>query len=197
MKALTGYLHSSPHESVEVCPVSFFVLENLMPGLIKNAKHMLLASLGHFGANKQTWLAGLNGPMREYSQQKKILMAVGRLDDAARSGTVSRTDKIDDRLCRIHPIDVRLVFHIVTLTDTGSMRHAQSRLTSRAQAQPSGGTLNGMMTIKFHKSISTGKTSGCCLQRFVRRIATHICAASSSPQKAQACTKHTSDRQSA
>ena len=41
-------------------------------------------------------------------------------------------------------------------------------LTSRAQAQPPSGTLNVMMTNKFHKSIATGRGSGCCLQRIVR-----------------------------
>jgi hypothetical protein len=32
-----------------------------------------------------------------------------------------------------------------------------------AQAQPPSGTLNAMMTNKFHKSIAIGKGSGCCL----------------------------------
>jgi hypothetical protein len=48
-------------------------------------------------------------------------------------------------------------------------RDALSRLTSRAQAQPPSGSLNGIMTNQFHKSIATGRCSGCCLQRFVRR----------------------------
>jgi hypothetical protein len=37
---------------------------------------------------------------------------------------------------------------------------ARSGLTSRAQAQPPSGTLNGMMTNKSHKSIATGRGSG-------------------------------------
>jgi hypothetical protein len=32
-----------------------------------------------------------------------------------------------------------------------------------------------MMTNKFHKSIATGRGSGCCLQRFVRRVHLGAC----------------------
>jgi hypothetical protein len=38
-------------------------------------------------------------------------------------------------------------------------------LTSRAQAQPPSGTSKNTITNKFHKSIATGRGSGCCLQR--------------------------------
>jgi hypothetical protein len=66
--------------------------------------------------------------------------------------------------------------------------HTRARLTSRAQAR---GT-------KRHEPRSgTGTAIPRCLQRFVRRIATHIFAANSSRLKAQECTKHTNARQSA
>ena len=43
-------------------------------------------------------------------------------------------------------------------------------LTTQAQTQPPSGTLNVMMTDQFHKSITTGRGSGCCLQRIVRPL---------------------------
>ena len=40
-------------------------------GVIENPEHIVVASLDQFGANNQARLAGLNGPMRKYKQQKK------------------------------------------------------------------------------------------------------------------------------